>query len=285
MFGQNPVTNLPEHRYKIRKAFLAAGNSARQGILYCKGGHLKPRSIVITFLMALLLVACNLPAAEPTETPIPPTDTPSAPPTATVTPFPTELPTEAPTATSSVPMVTPIDEPVNCRFGPGTEYVSLGSGLAVGASAQIFGKTAGGDWWLIQNPSATSSKCWVAGSVTTASGNLGTVGVVAPPVAFVTKVTIKADPDSVSVPGCTGPIMPIALKGTIEVNGPASVKWHFETQQDGAMPEHTTDFTAFGTKNVSVDYTPTLHAGTYWVRLIVTSPNEMTAESTYKLCP
>jgi len=52
------------------------------------------------------------------------------------------------------------------------------------------------------------------------------------------------------------------------------------------MSNQTTNFDAFGSKNVSVDYTPTLTAGTYWVRLIVTEPNDIQAEVKYTLeCP
>ncbi len=150
----------------------------------------------------------------------------------------------------------------------------------------MFGKTADGGWWQIQNPSTPGEKCWVAASVTTASGNLTQIGVVAPPSTFVTKVTLKIEPDTISVPGCIGPILPVTFKGTIEVNGPATVKWHFESQQGGAMPEQTTDFTTFGTKDVSADYTPLLTAESYWVRLIVTSPNNISAEAKYKIdCP
>jgi hypothetical protein len=248
---------------------------------------MKSRLIVLSLIMTLLLASCNLPASEPTATPtIPPTETQAVTPTVTFTPLPTEPPTEVPTATSSVPMVTPVDEPVNCRFGPGTEYVSLGSGLAVGAKSQIFGKTADGGWWLVQNPSAGNSRCWVSASVTTATGDLSTVGVVAAPAAFVTAVTLNLDPDTISVAGCIGPIQAISLEGTITTNGPARVKWYFETQEDGAMSEHTIDFTAFGSQDVSGEYTPPLTAGTFWVRLIVTSPNEILDDATYKIvCP
>jgi hypothetical protein len=65
------------------------------------------------------------------------------------------------------------------------------------------------------------------------------------------------------------------------------VQWRFETQQDGALPTKTTEFEAFGEKTVSADFTPTtLAAGTFWVRLIVTSPNEAQAEAKYTItCP
>ena len=248
---------------------------------------MKSRALVILLVISLLLASCNFPGVvEPTETPAPPTETPLPPTLApTSTPPPTEIPTVAPTATPSVPVVTPSDEPVNCRFGPGTDFAIVGA-LVVGNSAQISGKSAGGAWWQIQNPSAAGQKCWVAASVTVASGNLSTIGVVAAPTPFVTKLTLKIDPDTISVAGCIGPILPVTFKGTIEVNGPITVKWHFESQQGGSMPEQTTEFTAFGTKDVSAEYTPLLAEGDYWVRLIVTSPNSMTAEAKYKIdCP
>jgi hypothetical protein len=180
-------------------------------------------------------------------------------------------------------MVTPSDKPVNCRFGPSTDYAVIGA-LVIGASAPISGKTSDGGWWQIQNPSTPGEKCWVAASVTTASGNLTTVVVVSAPAAFVTSVTLKIDPDTISAPGCMGPIMPVSFKGSIEVNGPVKVKWHFESQQGGSTPEQTLEFTSFGSKDVSIDYTPAPIAdGSYWVRLIVTSPNNMTAEAKYKI--
>jgi hypothetical protein len=88
------------------------------------------------------------------------------------------------------------------------------------------------------------------------------------------------------VAGCIGPILPLEISGTIETNGPTTVTWHFETQQGGALPTQTTEFDAFGSRNFSVDYTPTLTAGTYWVRLIVTSPNATQSEVKYTIvCP
>jgi hypothetical protein len=78
--------------------------------------------------------------------------------------------------------------------------------------------------------------------------------------------------------------MPVVkISGTIETNGPTNVKWHFETQQGGAMPNKETEFDAFGSKDVSAEYTPLLPVGTYWVRLIVTSPNSLLAEASYKI--
>jgi hypothetical protein len=170
-------------------------------------------------------------------------------------------------------------------LGPGTAWIVL-SGLNVGGSAQIVGKTADGGWWYIVDPLNSSRNCWVASSVTNTAGNLGGVPVVAAPNAAVTDVSIDVDPNTINVAGCIGPIQPLEIGGTIETNGPVTVKWHFETEQGGAMATQNTDFDAFGEKDFSVDYTPPLTAGEYWVRLVVTSPNSMQAEENYTItCP
>ena len=103
------------------------------------------------------------------------------------------------------------------------------------------------------------------------------------PQASVTNVTINVDPKTISVGGCVGPIEPSEITGTIETNGPTNVKWRFETQLGGSMSNQSTDFDAFGTREFKVDYTPSLTEGTYWIRLIVTSPNNMQAEVKYEV--
>ncbi len=250
---------------------------------------MKLRSLFVVILV-LAMSACNLPSNVPTATPTLSLITPSATqPPSTATPTQTALPSNTPppttTFTPTVPVAFPRDVAVNCRLGPGVAWIVL-SGLNVGASAQIVGKTADNGWWYIVDPFNSARKCWVASSVTNTAGNLAGIPVAGAPSAEVTDVSIDVDPNEISVAGCIGPIQPIEIGGTIETNGPTTVKWHFETQQGGAMSSQTTEFDAFGSKDFSVDYTPPLTAGTYWVRLVVTSPNSMQAEEKYKIeCP
>jgi hypothetical protein len=247
---------------------------------------MKFRSIIIVFIMASLMLACNLPfagQAGPSTIPsVPSVET--QPPAETSASLPTEIATITLTPTPSTPMLVPVKDAVNCRFGPEKTFASIGSGLAVGASAQILGKSADGGWWQIQNPGG-SDNCWVAASVTRASGDLTSVGVVAPPSAFVTSVTLKIKPDSVNLGGgCSGPEPHFSFKGAIYVNGPVTVKWHFESQKGGVMSTHSTSFESFGFKEVSAEYTHSSpDKGSYWVRLVITSPNEMFAEAKYQI--
>ena len=251
---------------------------------------MKSRSVLFVLALVLAMLACNLPSNAATETPTLAIFTPSITQSAstdipTQTLLPSNTPPPTSTTTPTVPVASPKDVAVNCRLGPGVGWVVL-SGLSVGASSQIAGKSGDGGWWYIVDPFNSGRKCWVATSVTVTAGNLANIPVVEAPKAEVTKVTVDVDPNSLSVAGCVGPILPLKITGTIETNGPTSVKWHFETQQGGVMSNQTTDFDGFGSKNVSADYTPTLTAGTYWIRLIVTEPNAVQAEVKYTLiCP
>lgn len=250
---------------------------------------MKSKFLTLTLIMMLVIASCNFPSgATPTDTPIPLATTPALPsdtPPPTNTPQPTNTPLPTLTFTPSVPTVTTRDQPVNCRFGPGVAWEPI-SALNLGQSAQILGKNSTNEWWYIQDPLNPGRNCWVAASVTTASGNISIVQVVQTPSASVTDVTLSLDPRVIDlVLLCVGAIPVVKFAGTIETNGPTTVNWRFETQQGGAQANRTTEFDAFGTKDVSGEYTPVapLVPGDYWVRLIVTSPNSLNAESTYRI--
>ena len=244
----------------------------------------------LALVLALALGACNLPSGRPGT----PTATSESQPSPTLaasteipsaTPLPSDTPPLTLTPTHTVPIAWPKEVGVNCRFGPSTDWLVVGA-LLVEQTATIQGKNAASTWWYVTTPNDPGTPCWVSGAVTNTAGNLATVPVVNPPSASVTKVTIEK-PDTISVAGCLGPIQPMELAGSIQVNGPTEVKWRFETEQGGALSTGTTSFAGAGSKDVSDDsYTPPLVAGSYWVKLVVTSPNDKSAETTYKIeCP
>jgi hypothetical protein len=160
------------------------------------------------------------------------------------------------------------------------------SALIVGQSAQVVGKSADGSWWNSVDPQSSNRRCWVSASVVNTGGNLSAIPVVQAPEAAVTNLTVNVDPKTISVAGCMGPVLPIKIRGTIETNGPTNVKWRFETQLGGSMGNQSTDFEGFAVKEFTAEYTPPVTAGSYWVRLIVTDPNDLQAETSYKVeCP
>ncbi len=249
---------------------------------------MKYKFLLFSLVLSLIVSSCNLPSNAPatptlafTNTPALPTDTPQP----TNTPLPTDTPLPTLTFTPSVPTVTTRDQPVNCRFGPGQAWVVI-SALNLGQSSQIVGKNNEANWWYIQDPLNPGRNCWVAGSVTNASGNLANVPIVQTPSASVTSVSLSLDPKVIDlVLLCIGIIPPVKFAGTIETNGPTDVKWYFETQQGGAQSTKETEFDAFGKKDLSGEYTHVapVVAGDYWVRLVVTSPNSLFAEAKYKI--
>lgn len=249
---------------------------------------MKSHVLLSILVLALAISGCNLPSNVPTATPtltIPTVTQDLSTATPTLTPMPSNTAPPAATSTPTVPVAFPKEVAVNCRLGPSVGWIAL-SGLSVGTSSQISGKSADGGWWYIADPLNSARKCWVAASVTNTSGNLASIPVVAAPDATVTDVNIDVEPDTISAAACPGAATPIEIGGEIETNGPVEVTWRFETEQGGAMTTQTTEFETFGTQDFSVDFTPTLAEGDYWVRLIVTSPNNMQAEAEYTIdCP
>lgn len=251
------------------------------------------RNLSIMLVIMLFLSSCNLPTNAPPVTdevtePSPTLENTPLPPTATLTPIPsaTPLPTDTPlptpTGTPTVPIARVKNENVNCRLGYGTEWLPIGALLA-DQTATITGKNATSSWWYVTLPNST--QCWVAASVTNTAGNLAGLPIINQSTASVTKVTIEK-PEDISVAGCVGPIQPLSLKGSIEMNGPGTASWHFDTEQSGTLVAHSTNFDTVGAKTVSDSFVPPVVAGSYWVKLVVTSPNGEVAESSYTIvCP
>jgi hypothetical protein len=71
-----------------------------------------------------------------------------------------------------------VDEPTNCRSGPGanSEVVTV---FQAGAEAEIVGRSQASDWWLINNPFG-SGTCWIAAEFAEITGNGSAVQVVTP---------------------------------------------------------------------------------------------------------
>ena len=251
---------------------------------------MKIRNSFVFLLMMLLLVSCDFSAnSKPTETPIP-TITKMVLPTATLTPVPSEtpLPSETPsptaTATPSFPIVLPKDISINCRFGFGVEWAIVGS-LLENQYATLLGRNLTSSWWYVTLDEGLETNCWVSADVTEASGNLGSIPVLDQSQAFATDLTVQ-NPETISAPGCLGPIQPLNLQGTIEANGPGIVSWHFESEQSGIISNRSTSFIEAGTKTVADSFIPPVAEGTYTIKLVVIRPNEIEAQASYIIeCP
>jgi hypothetical protein len=227
---------------------------------------------------AFSIFLAPLPGHEPTAVP---TDTPVATPTLEFAPVPTQVP---PTDTPSAPMVSPIDKAVNCHFGPSLAYASVGF-LKVGQAVPILGTSADHNWWQIQNlQDIKGNYCWLAGGVVQTSGNLSGIPVKKIPAALVTGVTVKT---AAVVHGTCGGPNATSFDGAITVNGPATVTYHWETYDSSKNLLNSTSpevlgFTTFGTKHINPG-AYSRDCGSYLVKLVVTSPNAISGQASWKV--
>src|SRR5687768_12843292 len=187
-------------------------------------------------ISVIALSSCNLPTDQPIETPqstIQPTlDTPTSS-TSTLTPIPVntvltfEPPTITPTSTPSTILAAPKDQPVNCRFGPGTSYAVAGA-LIVGRQAEIIGKNVDSSWWYVRNPSNPATSCWLAASATDTVGNVESLPVVNPPEIGVTGISVSIDPPAMNV-ACGAFPQVVVISAQITTSGPSIVTWRWES--------------------------------------------------------
>jgi hypothetical protein len=217
------------------------------------------------------------PTATFTPTPAGPTDTPTFTLTFTATPV-------TPTLTLSTPMVSPIDKDINCRFGPGLMFASVGF-LKVGQTVPILGTNSDHSWWQIQNlQEVKGSFCWLAGSVAQTSGDISSVLIVKTPKGLVTDVSV--DTDAVVHGTCGGPNA-TTFDGLITVNGPTTVTYHWEIYDNHSNLLNSTSpevlgFATFGTKHINPG-SYSRDCGSYVTKLVVTSPNALTGQASWQI--
>ena len=157
----------------------------------------KPLMILGVLALSLLLAACGgdepLPTATPTKTAIPvATNTPVAtatplPPTAT--PTDTVIPTDTPTATpegtptptltpTPVAFLSPTEDDVNTRKGPGTDYGKVGM-VTQADNLGVYGKSADGKWYKIC--CVNGGEAWISSQFAKLSGDTAAIAIVGPP--------------------------------------------------------------------------------------------------------
>ena len=237
-------------------------------------------------LFALGISSCSLPVDQTTETPstqpmleIPITSesTPTLVPIETLLAIDTA--TIVPTSTPSNLLVSAKDQPVNCRFGPGTQYGIAGA-LNLGRQAEMIGKNLDSSWWYVRNPSDPSTLCWLAASVTDTVGNVESLPVVEPPEITVTSVNVSVDPPGMNV-ACDAFPQSVIMSAFITTNGPSIVIWRWELSTGKTSPEQNLLFEEGGTKMVQ-DYYQVDNANDYSIRVRTIVPNVVIGEANFK---
>ncbi len=239
----------------------------------------------IVLTLCAVLTACNLPN-QTTDTPLASlvTDTPPA-----ILSTPTLIPIETllaratatfvPTATPRLAIAAPIDQPVNCRYGPSTAYAIVGA-LELGGQAEIVGKNIDVTWWVVKNPSDPSTYCWLAASVIDAIGNLDALPVVESPPAQVSNIQIRIDPPSLNV-ACTAFPQYVTVNADISTNGPTTVAFRWETSEGESIGADSLLYLEAGTQSAFIYY-KIASAKDYWIQVHILAPNETTERTIFK---
>ncbi|MBN2551011.1 MAG: hypothetical protein JXB15_17750 [Anaerolineales bacterium] len=159
--------------------------------------------ILLLFLSALVLSACNLPKRASKATPTAGLATQAAQtvqaglasPSATggvqaptltsapASPYPTAtqliFPTISPSPLLQTPTITASAD-TNCRSGPAKAFPRLGY-LLVGQQSTVHGRLGDNSWWYIENPSQPGAYCWVWAESTQVQGDANSLVVLTPP--------------------------------------------------------------------------------------------------------
>ena len=242
---------------------------------------------VVIFVFGLS--ACNLSTNQPTETP-PPTIQPTLdiPTPSIFTPSPIPIDTQltlepatiTPTSTPSTILASPKDQPVNCRFGPGTSYAVTGA-LNLGRQAEIIGRNSDSSWWYVRNPSNPSTSCWLAASATDTVGNVESLSVVNPPEIVVTGIDVRVDPPAMNV-ACEAFPQAVILSAQITTSGPTIVTWRWESSTGTVSSEKNLLFEEGATKTVQEFYQVN-SANDYSIQIRTLLPNVLIGQANFKV--
>ncbi len=113
-----------------------------------------------------------------------PTSTSAPPPTATASALPSPVPSFNPTFTTlqvpptGAPMLS-VQQPTNCRAGPGISYDLLGY-LYPNRDVAVVGFNPALNYWIVLNPEINGA-CWVWGGYAAVHGEMGLLPTVVPP--------------------------------------------------------------------------------------------------------
>jgi len=164
------------------------------------------------------------------------------------------------------------DEIINCRFGPGTEYILVNE-LQAGQFARVIGRDANSAWLYIHDPGNPDGYCWVSADVVEASGPLIELPVIQPPFVTVTDLTLRVEPSRILV-SCTQFPQTVFLEAKITTNGPTLLTWKWEASTGAVSDVGTLVFQEAGTQLIN-DYYQIAAPNEYWIKLYILTPNQL----------
>ena len=221
------------------------------------------RLILFAGLFSIVLAGCTF-AATP---PISATATLELPPS--ITPRPTSLPTSTPEP--SVVSLRVKVELVNCRLGPGTVFLTINE-LKLGQSLRAVGRNDASNWFYVRDPGNPGGFCWVSADVVETQDEIDGLEIVPPPVASITDVSLRVEPNRIVV-DCDEFPQTVFFEALVTSNGPTLFTWRWETSIGITSDDGTLVFEEAGTQAIN-DYYQINAPNDYWVKLHVLTPEE-----------
>lgn len=217
---------------------------------------------------SIVLAGCVNQVAPPPSTPtvVPALQTDPTQPPVTPTPMPVEIAVQV------------IVELANCRFGPGTVYLSLNE-IRQGRTLVAVGRNDDSTWWQVEDPINPGGFCWVSSEVTEESGDASLLPVVPAPFVSVTKVDLRVEPNRIVV-GCDQFPQTVFFEAEITTNGPTLLTWQWEASTGVVSDVGTLIYEQSGMQVINEFYR--INApNEYWVKLKILSPNEITEQVSF----
>ncbi len=144
--------------------------------------------LVLCIIFTFALTACNLPVAAPLS---PDVNKAAGTIVALTMEAFTQSPSQGQSAGTPVPFASPlpgtlspteailtINNPTNCRSGPGTSF-QLITAFTPGTQVSIVGRDSADNYWQVMIPK-TQDTCWASGEYATASGNFASLPDITP---------------------------------------------------------------------------------------------------------
>ncbi len=218
--------------------------------------------------LVIVLAGCVNQVAPPPSTPtvVPATQTDPTQPPVTPTPMPVEIGVQV------------IVELANCRFGPGTVYLSLNE-IRQGRTLVAVGRNDDSTWWQVEDPINPGGFCWVSSEVTDERGDASLLPVVSDPFVSVTKVDLRVEPNRIVV-NCDQFPQTVFFEAEITTNGPTLLTWQWEASTGVVSDVGTLIYEQSGMQVINEFYR--INApNEYWVKLKILSPNEITEQVSF----
>lgn len=212
----------------------------------------------------IALTGCNVGT---TNTPLPTLETATTP-QPSFTPLP--LPTLTPTAVIISAQVTA--EIINCRLGPSTIFETV-TEIQQGKTLRVTGRNDASTWFYVHDPGNPGNFCWVSSDVTQITSEANILPIIPPPVAMVTNIDLRVEPNRIVV-ACNQFPQTVFFEALITTNGPTLFTWKWEISTGVTSNVGTLVFQEAGTQAINEFYQIN-SANNYWVKLYVLTPNEM----------